>query len=535
MRAPIRRDRHTNLFADARARRRIVAGGMQLVLQRELRREARRRRAAVSRLVCSVIGFVAGLFLLLMTPGGADGRRLFNLLTFVGFAFCFIAGVRIAAGTIADEKRDGTLPLLFLTALRPSEIIGGKFFSVAIPLIQPFLAFIPALAITLLYGGVTGTEFFRALDVIASSLFFSIAAGLCVSSFSRRNEISGRSTLSLLAFMLGFPLLIARGKLSFLRFFSAWTAFQSIGDEHNRLFPYDFLAGTLTLQFTAVGLLIAAVYFLPKRWEPVTVAISVRARSRILAICSNLAERLFPDGLPGTLHRALNPQERGEILDRNPGEWLAVRQGINYLEQIPFVAALIILAFAATVAPATGSAPTPAFVATAASVVLLLVRLASQASHPLCNLRRSGAVEMLLSTPLEPLSLVTGQIAALKKQFIVPTIIVLAGAFFYSIRASSGPFAGAFGFLLIAVLLPLWIVCLAAFGMFLGLIENSPASAFFQTIFFGVFIAGPLSTLSAPFPLALLFLLGFSGNRLNSPDLVKLLKRQPRAPKSAWA
>src|SRR4051812_27098874 len=166
-----------------------MAGGLQLILQRELRREARQPRAAAGRFICSVIGFVAGLFLLLSrSGGGADGRRIFEWLTFIGFAFCFIAGVRVAAGTIADEKRDGTLPLLFLPALKPSEIVVGKFFAVAIPLIQPFLAFIPALAITVLHGGVTGSEVLRAIAVVASSLVLSIAAGLCVSSFSRRNE-----------------------------------------------------------------------------------------------------------------------------------------------------------------------------------------------------------------------------------------------------------------------------------------------------------------------------------------------------------
>jgi hypothetical protein len=71
--------------------------------------------------------------------------------------------------------------------------------------------------------------------------------------------------------------------------------------------------------------------------------------------------------------------------------------------------------------------------------------------------------------------------------------------------------------------------------MFIGLLEKSPASAFFQTIFFGGFVAGVFTFFSMPFPIALLFLLGFSGNRLTSPDLVKLLKRQPYTRKSALA
>jgi hypothetical protein len=186
-------------------------------------------------------------------------------------------------------------------------------------------------------------------------------------------------------------------------------------------------------------------------------------------------------------------------------------------------------------APVGGPSPTPAFLAVIGSAVLLLARLASQASFPMCAMRRSGAVELLLSTPLEPLSLVTGQVASLNKQFKLPLAIVLVGAFFYSMRAGSGAFEGVFGFALFGFIFVTWVVCIAALGLFTGLLEKSPASAFFQTIFIGVFIAGPISFLSTPFPLAFLFLLGFCGNRLASADLVKFLKRPTHTHKPALA
>jgi ABC-type transport system involved in cytochrome c biogenesis permease component len=508
---------------------------MQLILQRELRREARRTRAAAVRFTCSVIGFVASIFLLLsQSGGGADGQRVFQILTFLGFVFCLIAGVRVAAGTIADEKRDGTLSLLFLTQLRPSEIIGGKFFAVAIPLIQPLLAFIPALAITVLHGGVTGSEVFRAIVVIGSTLFLSIAAGLCISSFSRRNEIASRTTLGLLAALLGLPLLFADGPFSFLRLFSAWTAFQTISDEYFRLHPYDFASGTLVLQCLALTLMICAVCFLPTRWGLPIEASSRSLRKRLVVAWHTFVEHAFPE-LRDSLNRLRNVQGRSAILDRNPGEWLAVREGVNYLEQVPFLIALVILALIAASGSATGPTPTPALWAVIGSAVLLLARLASQASFPLCNMRRSGAVEMLLSTPLDPLQIVTGQVAALRKQFTIPSIIVLAGGFFYAIRASGGPFEGVFGFLMLGFIMMVWTVSIGALGLFIGLLEKSPATAFFQTILIGIFVAGPISMLSTPFPIAFLFLLGFSGNRLTSPDLVRLLKRQPYARKAALA
>ena len=384
-------------------------------------------------------------------------------------------------------------------------------------------------------SGVTGIEVLRAIIVIASSLILSISTGLCVSSFSHRNEHAGRSTFLLLAVTLGAPLLFAQGKFAFVRFFSAWTAFRAIGDEYNRIHPYEFAIATVVMQCCALFLLIAAAHFLPRRWELSLVPVSLRVRERISAALSKVIAWAFPNGLPEPLKHSLSREQRGEILDRNPGEWLAVREGLNYFEQIPFVTALVVLGVVAILAPATGPMPTPALWALIASAVLLLTRLASQASFPMCNMRRSGVVEALLSTPLEPLSLVTGQVAALRKEFMTPMTIVLASAFFYSIRASGGAFEGVFGFLMLAFILITWTVCIGALGLFIGLLEKSPASAFFQTIFIGIFIAGPISFMSAPFPIAFLFLLGFSGNRLASPDLVKFLKRPTHTHKPALA
>jgi hypothetical protein len=335
--------------------------------------------------------------------------------------------------------------------------------------------------------------------------------------------------------MLGAPLLLVQGKFAFVRFFSAWTAFRAIGDEYIRVHPYEFAIAPLALQCSAICLLIVAAYFLPRRWEPSVELVSLRITERISATLLKFVSWMFPNGMPEPLKRSLSREQRSEILDRSPGEWLAVREGINYLEQIPFVAGLVLLGVVAVSARATGPAPTPALWALIGSAVLLLTRLASQASFPICNMRRSGVVEALLSTPLEPLSLVTGHVVALRKEFTTPITIVLASAFFYSMRASGGAFEGVFGFLMLAFVLITWTVCIGALGLFIGLLEKSPASAFFQTIFIGVFIAGPISFFSAPFPIAFLFLLGFSGNRLASPDLVKLLKRPTHTHKPALA
>jgi hypothetical protein len=486
---------------------------MLSILHRELQREARRPRARWRRLICTAVGFVACLVLLFNSSGGAHGRRLFEILTFAGFAFCLIEGVRTAAGTIADEKRDGTLPLLFLTALTPTGIVFGKFFAVAIPLIQPFFAFVPALAITVIVGGVTGGEVFRSVTVFAAALLFSISLGLAVSSFSRRNEHTGRTTFALILLAVGGPLLLAHGKFAFLRFFSPWTAFVGISDTVYAIAPAEFWLSSVAIQCTALELLLIAAFFLPRRWE----------------------QKITRFQLPQIVIAKLTPAQGSEVLDRNPGEWLALRHGINLVEQLPFAALIGALAIAAGTLSTNGTTVSPAFLAVAAAAVLFFVRLASLASYPLCNARRSGEFELLLCTPLDPLSLITGQIVALRKQFTLPLQVLLAGAVVYSFRSNDSAFTGVFGAILFVVYLSTIACSIGALGIFIGVLEKSPASAFFQTIFFGLFVAGPLSLFSAPVPLIPLILLGFAGNRLVSADLPKYLKRQPRASSPAVA
>jgi hypothetical protein len=489
---------------------------MVTILQRELQREARKPRALGMRLLWSGLGFAAGVVLLLWhNGGGAHGRYVFDAVTAVAFWFCLTQGVRVAAGTIADEKRDGTLGLLFLTSLTPLGIVAGKFFAVAIPLIQPFLAMVPALAITVLHGGVTGSEVVRAVAAVGTVLVFSIALGLCVSSVSRRNEKVGRRTLLLLFVAVGGPLLVARAGFGWAAVSSPWTAFRNIHDERYVLSGGEFWLSVVAMLYAALGLVVAAAYFLPRRWEVKLTA----------------SQWSWPRVAWGKVCEA----ERLEMLERNPGEWLARRGGVNLMEEIPFAVMLVGLAFAACAAPTRGAFVSVAFLAVLVAAVLLMVRLASQASAPLCNARRSGEVELLLSTPLSPMALIAGQIAALRKQFFAPVVIVFAAALFYCERAMASPFEGFFGFLLFGLYFGALIVSIAALGMFIGLVEKSPTSAFYQTLFIVIGIALPLSLLSAPIPLIPLMILGFAGNRLASSDLEKYLKRQPRARRAAVA
>jgi ABC-type transport system involved in cytochrome c biogenesis permease component len=71
---------------------------------------------------------------------------------------------------------------------------------------------------------------------------------------------------------------------------------------------------------------------------------------------------------------------------------------------------------------------------------VLKVWVAIEAAHRFSHDRQSGALELLLSTPLEVSEIIRGQFQALKRQFLWPTMVVLAIHFLFilSEKASGG-------------------------------------------------------------------------------------------------
>jgi hypothetical protein len=451
---------------------------MVSILHREMRIASRRRWTFWSRVVTSVFSFVCGMFLILISAfqGGVTGSYLFLTLVFVSFCFCLIQGVRHAAASVSDEKRDGTLGLLFLTDLRPIDIIAGKLFAVAIPLIQPLLAFLPVLAISVLLGGITGGEIFRAALTLGSILLYSIAAGLFVSSVSRKSEETGQSTIFLLLAILALPRIFGRGQFHALRYLSPWTAYANISDPGYRVNGQEFLYSLLVTNLFSVGLLLGSGFFIRRRWEDRP---TVHLKSAAIGISKP----------------RISSAKRAALLDRNPGEWLAARHAMGPLATALFILlSLAVSVFAAFVANSSsfggagGPGKVAALIVLTLGGLLILVRLASQASYSLAEARQSGAIEMMISTPMDPKCLITGQVASLGRQFLAPLgMLLIASVFIVSYEKGVLEFAGSI--LMIGIFwgaLTLVTATVAAFGMWMGLREKTPNAAFFKTLIFTI-------------------------------------------------
>ncbi len=174
------------------------------IVERELRIAARRRFTWWSRIVAAafallIFGLMQGLA---MAAGGlfSAGQIEFTILSRLAFIFACFAGVFLTSDSISEEKREGTLGLLFLTDLRGYDVVLGKWSSQTLRAFYAVLAAFPMLALPLLAGGVTGREFALTLLVVVNTLFFSLAAGLLVSTISwdYTKAISGTAVVILL-------------------------------------------------------------------------------------------------------------------------------------------------------------------------------------------------------------------------------------------------------------------------------------------------------------------------------------------------
>jgi len=89
------------------------------------------------------------------------------------------------ADCLSEEKREGTLGLLFLTDLKGYDVVLGKLVASSLHAFYGVLAILPVMAIPLLVGGVTIDEFWRVVVVALNMLLFSLAVGMFASSISR--------------------------------------------------------------------------------------------------------------------------------------------------------------------------------------------------------------------------------------------------------------------------------------------------------------------------------------------------------------
>jgi len=475
------------------------------IVERELRVAARRRSSYWSRVLAALLaGIVAGGVLAgaqyVRPMGGTQvGLLLFQVLSWVCFLSAACAGVALTADCLSEERRDGTLGLLFLTDLRSIEVVLGKLSATSLQAVYGILAVFPVLALAFLVGGITGAHFWRSLLAIANALFFSLAVGLWVSSLSRDAHKAMNVTLLVCAlFTAGLPLLdwsIAR-----------WSSGSFIPGVSLASPTHAFLnaswgggryATSLGLVHVLAWLALVLAGRHARRLDDDRVASPDRPGS-------SRAGRWFP-GV--TARRAARLRR---LLEGNPIRWLAcrdlwLRQTATLRTGLLAFGAFALLALAAGKLLTAGGMVLQSLCWLLGLVLGLWV--ASQASRFFVDAIRTGALEQILVTPITVGDLLRGQWWALWRSFLAPLLGILmlrilasglwavalvgwSAAPGYPLQGTEHVTFQVVGFGVDMLRLVTRLAALAWFGMWMGVTSRKTLAAVTKTVVFVMILPG---------------------------------------------
>jgi ABC-type transport system involved in multi-copper enzyme maturation permease subunit len=398
------------------------------IVERELRVAARRRATFWMRSLLGVGTILLWLFLLVAGQRSVSspqlGLQLFIATGVVALLFCLLAGLFLTADCLSEEKREGTLGLLFLTELKGYDVVLGKLLATSLHAFYGLLTILPVLGLPLLMGGVTVGEFWRTTLVLVTTLLFSLALGLLVSAFARESRQAMSATLLVLLVLTGVMPGIFEAERWLLKGpTSAFLLWPSPAFLYTRAFDtffrwrgsLQFWHSLLTILGLAVGALVAASLCLPRAW---------REKAKL--------DARRPTGWKWRLRfgdRA-SRSARHALLEQNPFYWLASRDQLPRRLAYFIIGALLPLWLCFMGGCFSQSAMTRN---TCFSISLLFAfglhqiakyLVAVESSRRLNEDRQSGALELLLVTPLEVNQIPGGLRRALKHMFGGPLFLV---------------------------------------------------------------------------------------------------------------
>jgi hypothetical protein len=396
------------------------------VVERELRVAARKRSTFWSRIAAAIVALIIATgFLALKFGAPSLGRGIFAVLTWLSLFAALSAGLFFTSDCLSEEKREGTMGLLFLTDLRGYDVALGKLLATSLRAFYSLLAVLPVLGLTLTLGGVTGAQFWKTALALVNALFLSLTTGLFVSAISRDSQKAMAGTLLLVLLLaVGGPLLdlllaMMSGRFNpFLSVASPGYVFVTAGAWGRA----PFWTALVINQFIAWTLLGLSCVLLPRTWQQRT---EIRR--------TNSKESAFAEV------RLARAASRRKLMGVNPVLWLASRERwpavvVWIVAILTVFAAVLTLVNTAANAVYTGTWVLWNYLGGAVTLILYLA-VTSHACRFFVETHRSGLIELLLATPLKEKQIVHGQWRALLRMFAVPLGIYLAVQLFAAVMA----------------------------------------------------------------------------------------------------
>jgi len=469
------------------------------LVQRELRVIARRSGTYWIRFAAALLALlflVPGLFIVAVSGGKNVGQTLFTMMSYYGFVVCLLAGAFLGADCIAEERREGTLGFLFLTDLKGYDIVLGKFLGASLNAFYSLFAILPILGLCLLAGGVTGGEFWRMSLALLDALFFSMALSIFVSA--RLKSVSQ-------------PTMLALGLLFGAWFFGYQVFKLSTVVTSNALSrPLFWLSMTCPGQAFSLATAAGYLYRSGDFWRALVV--SNLAGLVMVGLASwRLDHSVDAPNAPVSIRRKGHRSRR--LLEVEPIAWLLDDSRSRRL----FVWVLAIVGSVVALASAQGSAGILIGWATGGFYFILKLLFAAQACRFFAEGRRTGALELLRTTPLGGRQMISGQWAMLRRIFLWPVCILLGShlvavvwTVFFTSSPGFMPFVfgmGSVTFFYAVARHALDFLAIGWMGMWIALVCRQPNRAVWLTILFTVLIPVVLFCVPNVIPDAILILI----------------------------
>jgi hypothetical protein len=353
------------------------------------------------------------------TPASVGGG-VFNAL--VSAAFLLICGVCVlTADALNTDQREGTLGLLLLTRVRVVDVLLGKLGSIGLTSVCIMLAFLPMLMLPVLSGGVSGGEVLRKELGLVNILLFALAAGLYASASKRERFKAARFALILVGAIALGPFLLdvvfghrglgARPLLASLP--SPLVLLISAGDAAYKASASSYWISMAILSALSCLLLAGACVRLRRALREGSDTIAPPKR----AVLGTEAEAAQPRRRPRFAGEASPIAWRvGGQRGLRATVWAAASLGFLYYGLFRFLASFWGMRSVAFVSWS--------FALAATAVIGSLCAWA--ASRFFVESRRTGELELLLTTPVGAQTLVTDQWKVLKRVIRWPLVLMLA-------------------------------------------------------------------------------------------------------------
>lgn len=401
------------------------------ILERELRVAARRPSTWGTRLLIATAAIVLSGYLLFVnraTQPAEIGIRVFAVLAVVTGFGALLMGPLLAGDCLSRERREGTLGLLFLTDLGGWDVVLGKLAAAAWSAGYGLFAVVPVLGMAVLLGGVTLTQLGMLAVALLNALLLALAVGVFTSSFCKdARQAAGLAMIAVFG-------LVTIPYAAFVWLVSGQNP-ATVVQALPVLLPCPVVPGFLIFAETVpLGITVPRGAFAVTivAQQVLTWLLLWIAAVRVRTVWQEKGDPKSQRGWRGWWSRlrfggpARRRTVRLRLLARNPFLWLAQREVWKPAYPWLLIGALTIVFLVQFQLVGLSSAKDLGSFLLLTTQFLFAVWFAGESAQRLSEERQAGALELLLTTPLNEHDILAGQKAGLRRIFLYPLVLVAA-------------------------------------------------------------------------------------------------------------